>query len=502
MANPIVLHGRIVTFDPANPLVEDGALYIGGDEKIAAVQPAAAPPPEGFAAARKVTTGGTIYPGLIDLHGHMVYNALSLWSPPGRTAPYTSRYQWPGEESYEGMISDPANALGALAGKAMLKYVEVKAVIGGTTAVQGSAKMAYPYEGWLVRNVEYETFGTGKKSVYQSALPLRGDAEYEKDAAHMKAGAAFIYHLAEGTDPKLVGEYEKLREEDCLQPTLGAIHCTALGSSNFEEWSAHGGSVIWSPFSNLWLYRATTQVQEAKQAGVRVCLGADWSPSGSKNLLGELKVADMWNEGHLSKAFTDQELCEMATCNPADAIGWGEKLGRLKPGLHGDVLVISGTKGDPYRDLIESTERDVLLVAINGQPFYGTSDLMSAAGAQHAEPIQVGSLERSIVLIYPQVPDADMGWAEVLADIAKAKQDPVARYLEIEKLHEVGKPPPWLMTDKPWDDPSHTGKPVPVTVEIPPLDSLTHDAAYFKAVAASPLHGGLLDPIADYYKGA
>ena len=51
-------------------------------------------------------------------------------------------------------------------------------MIGGVTAIQGSAKMAYPYEGWLVRNVEYETFKTGKKSVYQSALPLRSDADY------------------------------------------------------------------------------------------------------------------------------------------------------------------------------------------------------------------------------------------------------------------------------------------------------------------------------------
>jgi hypothetical protein len=51
----------------------------------------------------------------------MVYNVLSLWSPPGRTEPYSSRYQWPRDRSYERLISDPANALGALAGKAHLK---------------------------------------------------------------------------------------------------------------------------------------------------------------------------------------------------------------------------------------------------------------------------------------------------------------------------------------------------------------------------------------------
>jgi 5-methylthioadenosine/S-adenosylhomocysteine deaminase len=498
VTDPLVLRGRLVTFDPDLPVIDKGALYIGADEKIAAVQPASAPAPAGFETARSVSTGGAIYPGLMDLHGHMVYNCLSLWSPPGRAEPYTTRYQWPGDKSYEGMISDPANALGALAGKAMLKYVEVKAVIGGTTAVQGSAKMAYPYDGWLVRNVEYETFKTGKKSVYQSALPLK-ETDYPKQAKHLADGFAFLYHLSEGTDPELVAEYTKLNDEHCVANGLGAIHCTALAEANFDDFGQRGGAVIWSPFSNLWLYRDTTHVEEAKAAGVPVCLGSDWSPSGSKNLLGELKVADLWNRDHMGKAFSDQELCEMVTCNPADALHWGDKLGRLKAGLHGDVLVTTDRGGDPYRNLIESLQADVLFVAINGQPFYGTTKLMKATGAQNAEPIKVGRLRRSVVLIYPGVPDADMGWADAQADIAKAKADPVARYLEIEKLHQVGKPPPWLMTDKPWDDPSHTGKPVPVTVEIPPLDTLSYDSAYFKAIKQSPLHGGQLDPVRDYY---
>ena len=75
------------------------------------------------------------------------------------------------------------------------------------------------------------------------------------------------------------------------------------------------------------------------------------------------------------------------------------------------------------------------LVAINGQPFYGTTKLIKAAGAQNAEPIRFGRLRRSILLIYHDVPDADMGWQAVLDDIAAATKDPVARYLEIEKLH-------------------------------------------------------------------
>ena len=84
---PLVLYGRVVTFDPARPVIEDGALYIGGDQLIAAVQARKDKAPDGFDAAPRLETGGCIYPGLMDLHNHIVYNCLSLWSPPGRTEP-------------------------------------------------------------------------------------------------------------------------------------------------------------------------------------------------------------------------------------------------------------------------------------------------------------------------------------------------------------------------------------------------------------------------------
>lgn len=91
----------------------------------------------------------------------------------------------------------------------------------------------------------------------------------------------------------------------------------------------------------------------------------------------------------------------MATCNPADALGWQQRLGRLKEGLHGDVLVTTDRGGDPYRNLIESRDPDVHFVAINGYPSYGTYNLMRAAEAANAEPITVGRHRRRIVLIYP-----------------------------------------------------------------------------------------------------
>ena len=66
--------------------------------------------------------------------------------------------------------------------------------------------------------------------------------------------------------------------------------------------------MIWSPLSNLLLYGDTARVDVAKRAGVRIGLGSDWSPSGSKNLLGELKIAWLYSQHALGGLFSARDL--------------------------------------------------------------------------------------------------------------------------------------------------------------------------------------------------
>ena len=495
----LVVTGRVVTFDAQRPVLDDGAVYVGDDGLIDAVQDRGDAPPAGFEHAHRVTSGGVVYPGLIDLHNHIAYNCLSLWSPPGRTEPYTSRAQWPRDASYKGDIHDPVATLGAIAGKALLKYVETKAVVGGVTAIQGSAKTAHPYEGWLVRNVEDETFRTKKRTVFQSVRTPAKSSAVASVRKRLQGGQAFIYHLSEGTDPKLVREFEDLRTHDCLGPHLGAIHCTALDDPQYGAWKPSGGSVIWSPFSNLWLYRNTTDVLAARDAGLTVCLGADWSPSGSKSLLGELKVADLWSRTHLTGQLGAEDICRMVTCNPADALGWSDRIGRLRPGLHGDVAVVAERDPDPYKNLVAATERDVRFVAVNGEPFYGLPSLLRRGGATNAEPIRVAGRNRAIVLVYPDVPDADMTWKQVVDSLEDARADPNGAHARLTAARADGEEPVVVLPDKPWE-PAESLAAAPPTTDIPPLDTLAADAAYFRAIEQAPLHGGILDGLVEYYR--
>src|SRR6266545_1497604 len=497
----LVLLGTVTTFDPELPVAADAAVYVDEDGRIEALQPADAAPPAGYEDARRVRTGGVIYPGLIDLHNHLAYNHRPLWAPPGRTAPFTSRDQWPRLPAYATDVRQPTVALTQVASKALLKFVEVKAVVGGVTAVQGSAVVSRPFEGFLVRNVEYETFATGERSVLQSVRRLAGEA-FESARDHMVAGDAFIYHLAEGTSPTLLREYDELRANDCLQPQLVAVHATALGEAQYAEWGAHHSSVVWSPFSNLWLYRGTSEVVSARDRGIRVCLGADWSPSGSKHLLGELKVAHLWNHHPkgLDGAFSDQELCEMVTANPADAVGWSDHVGRVKPGLLADLVVVNARRPDPYDNLIRATERDVRLVLVGGRPVYGGVGLMRQAGARDPDRVVVAGRPRSVALVDHDVQNADLRWGEVVAALETVRADPPGAHAALLATVGDDEEPFRIFPDDPGGEPAVTLTAADLgEVVIPPLDTLAHDAAYLAAVRAAPIHDGVLDGLAAYY---
>jgi 5-methylthioadenosine/S-adenosylhomocysteine deaminase len=152
----IVLAGRIVTMDAAFSLLPNGRLYIekGG---IVAIQEDSAPAPAGFASAQVIDTAGTIYPGLIELHNHLAYNALQLWDVPKR---YANRDQWAGIPEYRKRISGPMKIIGMSPGllPALIRFVEVKCLLGGVTTSQGielysNAGIRRYYRG-IVRNVE------------------------------------------------------------------------------------------------------------------------------------------------------------------------------------------------------------------------------------------------------------------------------------------------------------------------------------------------------------
>jgi len=100
----LALAGRVVSMDDAFTVKADAVVYIDRGT-IVAVQDHGQPAPSGFADVARVDTGGTLFPGLIELHNHLSYNALPLWSPVPRL--FEHRGQWPEHPDYRKLISGP-----------------------------------------------------------------------------------------------------------------------------------------------------------------------------------------------------------------------------------------------------------------------------------------------------------------------------------------------------------------------------------------------------------
>jgi 5-methylthioadenosine/S-adenosylhomocysteine deaminase len=393
------LEGRVVTMDASSTVLERGIVYVDGDS-IAAVTPTGAASPAGFEDVSPVATRGTIYPGLIDLHNHLSYDALTLWDVPEE---YTNRAQWGRELDYRKLISGPMRVLGTTPGysEAIVRYVECKCLLGGVTTAQGislsSNRGIQSYYRGIVRNVE----DTDDLNLPEAATRI-GDVEAGSAEAFFKRlqrSSCLLLHLSEGTDDRARQHFEALRMADgewAITPALAGIHCAALTAEDFGVLADNGGAMIWSPLSNLLLYGQTADVEAARDSQVRIGIGSDWSPSGSKNLLGELKVARLVS-AQQGVGFTDRELLAMATRNAAEILRWDKALGSIEAGKRADMLVVYGRSGDPYAKLLEASETAISLVVIDGVPRYGNERLMGNFGPG-TERWRVGSAERVLNL--------------------------------------------------------------------------------------------------------
>jgi len=164
--------------------------------------------------------------------------------------------------------------------------------------------------------------------------------------------------------------------------------------------------MVWSPLSNLLLYGQTADVSAAREAGVQMALGPDWSPSGSKNLLGELKVARLVS-GLGGDSFSDFELLAMATRNAAEILHWDKQLGTLEGGKRADLLVVAGAGGDAHGHLFTRSEHDVELVVVNGVPRYGASQVMRHLLGEAVAKAETGSIGGRARLLYLVQPSGD-----------------------------------------------------------------------------------------------
>jgi len=246
--------------------------------------------------------------------------------------------------------------------------------------------------------------------VYFIHPTIAGKKKYIQTPGH----SAIIAHLAEGRreDPYNKKEFELVKLLGLDQPNVNFIHGVGIDAKGFARMKEREMGLIWSPFSNLLLYSETLDIEQAQKAGVRIALGSDWLPTGSKGVLEEVKLARSYvKKMGLDKTFTDEALYNMMTENPARMInhwkvGAGEAgIGQLTEGAMGTVIAVKKNVADPYTNLVAiAEEKDVNLVVIDGQPLYGNQDYLKELGENNVETMSEEIVNAKATLDKAKVP--------------------------------------------------------------------------------------------------
>jgi len=359
-------------------------------------------------------TSDYIFPGFIDLHDHPSFNVFPRWTPPHK---FPNRYAWRDWDVYKHDLEDRASALFA-GGESFCdidEYVEVKALIGGTTSMIGFSGHGAPKHlpdciKGLVRNLDVYTGFYGPDQGHERIANSIGITPLDmtaKEAAGVRQRIAsssidlLAIHIAEGlpSDQESAHELDQLDAAGLLTAHTTLIHSVGLSPAQLARVHRAGSSIVWSPHSNFELYGATANVDAAFREGVTIALAPDWSPTGSDNMLDEIKYAHDVSRNKLHGLFSSRQLVEMASSIPARIAYIDDKVGTLAPGMLADFFLVRPTNtsatGNPYDVLVAGDVTDIDLVVIGGIPTFGDPELLGNLNVK-TEPVTVCGAARAL----------------------------------------------------------------------------------------------------------
>ncbi len=331
----------------------------------------------GYAQATVIAcANGVISPGLINPHDHITY---ANNAPVGHgTERFDHRNEW--RTGANGHTDLQYNSGASIA---VVQFAELRFVMGGATSTVssgGKAGLARNLdssdllEGLPIQSADFDTFPLDDSSGTMLASGCAYGAN-RTTHAHVDTVAAYLPHLAEGvavaSHNELLCTNDTQGAFDLMEPPTAIIHGVAALPTDIAPLRADQTRLIWSPRSNVDLYGNTAPVTMFDALGVAIALGTDWMPSGSMNLLRELKCADSLNTNYFATHFSDGDLWRMVTYNAAWAAGAADMIGALKPGYVADISIFDGAVSKDHRAVIDAGVEDVVLVVRGGKVLYG-----------------------------------------------------------------------------------------------------------------------------------
>jgi Amidohydrolase family len=335
--------------------------------------------------------GAFVFPGLINAHDHLELNHYGRLRPRER---YRNATEWI-DDLRPLLSSDRAikrNTSYPLRDRLFIGVL--KNVLAGVTTVAhhnplyrelaglGPIRIVGRY-GWA------HSFALERRPVGAHGEP-GGDVGQRYRST--PCDAPFVVHLAEGTDAAAAAEFSRFESLGCLQANAVMVHGVALAEVEWRRVVASGGSLVWCPASNQFLFGCTPPISrflaDAPEPG-HVCLGTDSRITGARDLLDELRVAAA------AQPIAPGALLRMVTTDAARALRL-PAAGRIAVGAPADLIVVPALKEDPAEALLASSRSDLALVVIGGRPSVGSPAFRSIFSARrvHVRSIAVDGVER------------------------------------------------------------------------------------------------------------
>lgn len=154
-------------------------------------------------------------------------------------------------------------------------------------------------------------------------------------------------------------------------------HCVHLADDDFARLRRTGAAVLHNPLSNLKLGSGIAPIARLMEEGIPVALGTDGPVSSNDlDMWTAMRFAGLLQRGvHMDPVITPaRDIVHMATTVGAEALGLGDRVGRLAEGYRADLILIDLDRPhltpmyDVYGHLVYTVGRDdVRSVMIDGR---------------------------------------------------------------------------------------------------------------------------------------
>lgn len=197
-------------------------------------------------------------------------------------------------------------------------------------------------------------------------------------------GVVFQIHVAETRS-----EVEQMVSEQGVRPVafldrLGlldektlAVHCVHVDLEEVDLLAERGTPVVVCPESHMKLASGLAPLPAMLRAGVKVALGTDGPASNNDlNMFGEMRAAALMHKVAAADptAMPASQVVRLAVDGGAEALGMGDRIGRLAPGYRADLILLDLDRPNlqplyrPRSHLVyAATGREVTTVLVDGR---------------------------------------------------------------------------------------------------------------------------------------